>query len=604
MKKTYLFITLIIPFLFGCADKTSEKPQIEKEYTVTFLNYNSTFLSETRVKKGETAVYSGETPQKPSTNTLVYNFSGWDKDLTNIERNITTKAKFTQSDRLYKITFQLEDGTLVKEQLCKYNEKPICEAPIVEPTQTEVFDFLRWEPTVVKTTEDATYTAILSSATRYYSVTWLNYDYNELLEEKFQYGEKASYDGEIPFKKCDEDGFVYDFIGFDVNTDFVSEDVVAIAQYEKVKATRTIKYLNDKKEIIQISYGSEKTQFVPFEGTLPIKENTDEFEYQFDQWEIENESDNEIVFAPKYFCKTNGLELVDNAVKSYDGDFVNVTVPSCWNNVVIDEIGPAAFYNKHWVETLNLPHTISRIEKNAFNGLKKVSVFNLTDNVTYIGGAAFRSTALEEFVVPKNALLGKNDSLSGQFTGCTNLKSVIFSQESPITTLPRYTFHGCTELAEVVLPGNLESFDDSCFTYCHKLNTLTIPDNVISLNHFISHCDHFNSVVFSEKSKLTRIESGALCNLDTYMHLTIPKTVTYLGSKIVNSEWLDEIIVPRTVLEVGSNVFGISKRLVYCEYNEKPIKWPDDWSDRAIYYSETQLSGHWHYNAENKPVKW
>ena len=63
-------------------------------YTVTFLNYDETPLQEVRVLEGEEAHYTGATPTKDEDDEFKYEFDGWDKDLTNITSNVTTKATY------------------------------------------------------------------------------------------------------------------------------------------------------------------------------------------------------------------------------------------------------------------------------------------------------------------------------------------------------------------------------------------------------------------------------------------------------------------------------------------------------------------------------
>ena len=63
-------------------------------YTVTFLNYNDDLLDEVQVLEGEEAHYSGTTPTKEEDDEFTYEFDGWDKDLKNIQSDVTTKAKF------------------------------------------------------------------------------------------------------------------------------------------------------------------------------------------------------------------------------------------------------------------------------------------------------------------------------------------------------------------------------------------------------------------------------------------------------------------------------------------------------------------------------
>ena len=76
------------------SSSSSSSQKQDVYYTVTFLNYDETPLQEVRVLEGEEARYTGETPTREADNEFTYEFDGWDKDLTNITSNVTTKATY------------------------------------------------------------------------------------------------------------------------------------------------------------------------------------------------------------------------------------------------------------------------------------------------------------------------------------------------------------------------------------------------------------------------------------------------------------------------------------------------------------------------------
>ena len=88
--------------LFSLVSCTNDEPgpETRTRYKVTFLNYDDTFLYETMVFEGNTAYYSGELPtrevegEEGVESDFEYTFAGWDKDLTNVQSDITTKATF------------------------------------------------------------------------------------------------------------------------------------------------------------------------------------------------------------------------------------------------------------------------------------------------------------------------------------------------------------------------------------------------------------------------------------------------------------------------------------------------------------------------------
>lgn len=69
-------------------DVTTEK------FSVTFINYDNSLLYQTEVEKGSPAFYQGKTPERAESDTYIYEFAGWDKDLTSIQSDVVTIAEY------------------------------------------------------------------------------------------------------------------------------------------------------------------------------------------------------------------------------------------------------------------------------------------------------------------------------------------------------------------------------------------------------------------------------------------------------------------------------------------------------------------------------
>ena len=78
------------------SEESSSESSIQTYYHVKFVNYDDSLLYEVDVLEGSTATYVGETPTKPDYDIYTYVFDGWDKDLTVINSDLTTKAQYDQ----------------------------------------------------------------------------------------------------------------------------------------------------------------------------------------------------------------------------------------------------------------------------------------------------------------------------------------------------------------------------------------------------------------------------------------------------------------------------------------------------------------------------
>lgn len=71
---------------------------LDGKYGVQFYNYDGTLLYETYVAEGAAAVYKGKTPTRLNTYDIIYDFVGWDKDLSAITDDTKTYAVYSESD--------------------------------------------------------------------------------------------------------------------------------------------------------------------------------------------------------------------------------------------------------------------------------------------------------------------------------------------------------------------------------------------------------------------------------------------------------------------------------------------------------------------------
>lgn len=110
---------------------------------------------------------------------------------------------------------------------------------------------------------------------------------------------------------------------------------------------------------------------------------------------------------------------------------------------------------------------------------KTTTEFTVPDGVEHI--SSFEGNKYVETVhIPASV------ELLGNFSNCTNLKSITFAENSAIQSL--YGFSGCTALTEIVLPDHLTVISSNAFDGCTSLRRIVMPASVeqIDLEAFMT----------------------------------------------------------------------------------------------------------------------
>ena len=122
-------------FNFNKATNMLEVIYTAPKYTVKFLDWNGTLLKEEVVEKGKTAT----APDDPTREGYV--FTGWNKELTNIQADTIITATYILESITYTVTFLDWDGTVLKTEIVTTGETAT--APD-DPTR-ENYKFIGWD---------------------------------------------------------------------------------------------------------------------------------------------------------------------------------------------------------------------------------------------------------------------------------------------------------------------------------------------------------------------------------------------------------------------------------------------------------------------------
>ncbi len=183
-------------------------------------------------------------------------------------------------------------------------------------------------------------------------------------------------------------------------------------------------------------------------------------------------------------------------ITSYTGGGAVVSVPEKYEGVPVISIGKNAFYGNTTITSVTLPMTVLNIDNKAFAKCENLTVLNMP-GVKAFGLEALRGSGLKEVVLPavlenfgkysladtqiETIVIPENIIRAGDyiFSGCTNLKSVVFA--SSTTEITARMFYGCTALTEVKIPPQIKKISEYAYSACSSLTALYIPSTVTEI---------------------------------------------------------------------------------------------------------------------------
>lgn len=169
---SFIFLFLFI-LITGCVQN-----EAEKTYKVSFYTSTGTLIEVVEVKEGEEAICSNI----PTHNRLV--FVGWDEDVSNVTRDMSTKA--IMELKSFSVKFLNEDGSIINEQTVFYGYNAV--APL-DPTKVG-YVFLRWDRSFIGVTEDLEIRPVFEPLPTSGSITYYDEEVElDLYPKEYNFGE-------------------------------------------------------------------------------------------------------------------------------------------------------------------------------------------------------------------------------------------------------------------------------------------------------------------------------------------------------------------------------------------------------------------------------
>jgi len=282
------------------------------------------------------------------------------------------------------------------------------------------------------------------------------------------------------------------------------------------------------------------------------------------------------------FSVPNGVETITALAFEGCGALMYIDISD-----TVMRISQGAFSNCGLV-SVEIPASITNIEGWAFAGCSKLTSVNFAPDsqLESIGNSAFENCKnLTNIEIPSSVKnLGYGVFSSYVFSGCINLKSVTFAENSKlerigegifectglinmeipvgVTSIDDYAFYGCNSLTSIVIPDSVTSIDDYAFYGCNSLTSIVIPDSVTSIDDYAFYgCNSLTSIVIPDS--VTSIGDFAFYGCNSLTRVEIGDSVTSIGHlAFYGCDLLMSVVIGDSVKSIGNLAFSGCYKLV------------------------------------------
>lgn len=207
-----------------------------------------------------------------------------------------------------------------------------------------------------------------------------------------------------------------------------------------------------------------------------------------------------VSIADKAFkgCENLGAVTLANSIKAIGKNaFANCTaLTGIELPAAVTVMSDSLFYNCTNLTSVTMSDNVTEIGASAFNQCSSLSIETLPSKLVKIGELAFcKCKGLGSITIPASVTEFGNRV----FLDCEELTTASFAVESPLTSLPDYTFQNCRKLVNFLLSPAMNSIKNGAFMNCTGLEIVNIPNGVVSIfaNAF-NGCTNLTKVIIPE----------------------------------------------------------------------------------------------------------
>lgn len=286
-------------------------------------------------------------------------------------------------------------------------------------------------------------------------------------------------------------------------------------------------------------------------------------------------------------CTSLTSIVIPSSVTTINGTFANCTsltsidIPNS-----VTYIGDGAFSNCISLTSVVIPNSVTQLGKtihyqeypggpyhtayvgHVFQDCNSLTSIVIPNSVTYIGTGTFSGcNSLTSITIPSSVDTIRDSA----FENCINLGEVTFeaAQCYYMGSSSNPVFSGCTSLSTISVGENVQIIPYNAFKDCNNITLLnynaTDCTAYVDYNSSVFNCTALTELYIGEN--VQTIPASAFKGCNKVMNLTIPNSVTSIGSNAFSGFNGTSITIPKSVASIGNGAFKGCSRLTTVYYN-------------------------------------
>lgn len=281
-----------------------------------------------------------------------------------------------------------------------------------------------------------------------------------------------------------------------------------------------------------------------------------------------------------YIIPTGNIAITENGTNIDIAQYetASVAVPQPSGNITLTQNGENIDIEDYATATVNVPIPQGYIQPtgnvsitaNANNiDVAQYATASVNVESDYVGNPNFSDTTLSntninkcfsKFVIPSSVTTIGNSA----FQGCSGLTSITIPNS--VTRIGADAFYGCSGLTSVTIPNSVTTIGSSAFQGCSGLTSITIPSSVTSIyDNAFQYCSNLTKIITNDIADWCgkSLASGTLTiahhlysdENTEITNLTVPNTVTSIGTAFYQCTGLTSVTIPSSVTSIGNQAF-------------------------------------------------